>query len=367
MRVAGIMTGTSVDAIDIATCEIESKGDRHTVSLLSFTSSPFPDDLRDLIQTCLAGTASLREIADLPFELARGYAAALTDHCSTHDVQPELVAMHGQTIWHHPPISTWQAGSGPALSALVNLPVVSDFRSADVALGGQGAPLVPAYDHAAYSAADRNRVALNIGGMANMTVLMAGAPIDTLTAFDCGPGNVWMDHAARVTYGKSYDTNGNIARAGRVLKPMMAEMMSMPYFLMDPPKSTGRELFTTPEIKRLITKYSHPSSPLEDVLTTVTELTAWCIVDHLKRYASSCHEVIISGGGSQNCFLIERIAELSKESGAAWIVTVDPLWAEKEAMAFAYLGWRTINGLPGNVPSVTGASRFAVLGTIARA
>jgi len=277
------------------------------------------------------------------------------------------VAVHGQTIWHHPPVSTWQAGSGPALSALINLPVVSDFRSADLAVGGQGAPLVPIYDHAVYANDTINRVALNIGGMANMTVLVAGAPLDTLMAFDCGPGNVWMDHAARVTYGKSYDTNGSIARAGRVLRPMLAEMMSMPYFSMDPPKSTGRELFTTQELQRLVTKYSHPSSPLEDVLTTVTELTAWSIVDHVQRYAPSCQEVIVSGGGSQNTYLIERIAELSRESGSAWTISVDPLWAEKEAMAFAYLGWRSLHGLPGNVPSVTGAQRPVVLGTIARA
>jgi anhydro-N-acetylmuramic acid kinase len=362
MLVAGIMTGTSVDAIDIATCDIESKGDRHTVSLRSFTSSPFPEDLR-----CLAGSAALQEMSDLPFELARGYAAALTDHCREHAVQPELVAVHGQTIWHHPPVSTWQAGSGPALSALVNLPVVSDFRSADVAVGGQGAPLVPIYDHAVFGHDSINRVALNIGGMANMTVLPAGAGIETLVAFDCGPGNVWMDHAARITYGKSYDTNGSIARAGRVLKPMLTDMMSMPYFTVDPPKSTGRELFTTQELQRLVTKYSHPSSPLEDVLTTVTELTAWSIVDHLKRYASNCHDVIISGGGSQNSYLIERIDELSQVSGSTWTISVDPLWAEKEAMAFAYLGWRSLHGLPGNVPSVTGAQRQVVLGTIARA
>ncbi|MBU3679096.1 MAG: anhydro-N-acetylmuramic acid kinase [Candidatus Kapabacteria bacterium] len=367
MLVAGIMTGTSVDAIDIATCDIESKGDRHTVSLRSFTSSPFLGDLRDLILRCLAGTATLQEMSDLPFELARGYAASLADHCSANDVHPELVAVHGQTIWHHPPVSTWQAGSGPALSALINLPVVSDFRSADLAVGGQGAPLVPIYDHAVYANDTINRVALNIGGMANMTVLVAGAPLDTLMAFDCGPGNVWMDHAARVTYGKSYDTNGSIARAGRVLRPMLAEMMSMPYFSMDPPKSTGRELFTTQELQRLVTKYSHPSSPLEDVLTTVTELTAWSIVDHVQRYAPSCQEVIVSGGGSQNTYLIERIAELSRESGSAWTISVDPLWAEKEAMAFAYLGWRSLHGLPGNVPSVTGAQRPVVLGTIARA
>lgn len=367
MLVTGIMTGTSVDAIDLATCDIESKGGRHAVSLRSFTSSPFSDDLRELILCCMAGQASIEELSDLPFALARAYASCFEEHCIAHGVQPELIAVHGQTLWHHPPVSTWQSASGPALSALTHLPVVSDFRSADVAVGGQGAPLVPMYDHTVYGSDDISRVALNIGGMANMTVLPAGGAIEPLIAFDCGPGNVWMDHAARITYGKRYDSNGSIARAGRVLTPMLAEMKSSPYFIADPPKSTGRELFTTSELQRLVTKYSHPSSPLEDVLTTVTELTAWAISDHIMRYAADCHELIISGGGSQNTYLVERIGTQLLEAGSRCRVTVDPLWAEKEAMAFAYLGWRTLHGLAGNVPSVTGAQRPVILGTIARA
>lgn len=367
MLVTGIMTGTSVDAIDIATCDIESKGDRQAVSLLAFTSSPFADDIRELILRCLGGHASLQELSDLPFELARAFAGCFETHCTAHGVRPELIAVHGQTLWHNPPLSTWQAVSGPALAALTHLPVISDFRSADVAVGGQGAPLVPMYDHAVYGSADTYRVTLNIGGMANMTVLPAGASIETLVAFDCGPGNVWMDHAARVTYGKRFDSNGSIARAGRVLAPMLAEMQSMTYFAAAAPKSTGRELFTTAELQRLVTKYSHPSSPLEDVLTTVTELTAWAITDHLSRFAADCQEVIVSGGGSQNSYLIERIRSLLHMAGSECRVLVDPLWAEKEAMAFAYLGWRTLHGLPGNVPSVTGAERNVTLGTIARA
>ena len=367
MLVTGIMTGTSVDAIDIATCDIESKGDRQAVSLRSFTSSPFSEDLHELILRCMAGRASIEELSDLPFKLAHAFADTFAEHCATHRVKPELIAVHGQTLWHHPPVSTWQSMSGPALSALTHLPVVSDFRSADVAAGGQGAPLVPIYDHEVYRSAEINRVTLNIGGMANMTVLTAGDGIEKLVAFDCGPGNVWMDHAARITYGKRYDSNGSIARAGRVLAPMLAEMKSLSFFTSDPPKSTGRELFTTSELQRLVTKYSHPSSPLEDVLTTVAELTAWSIADHIHRYAADCQEVIISGGGSQNTYLVERIGKLLDEADQQRRVIVDPLWAEKEAMAFAYLGWRALHGLPGNVPSVTGAQRPVVLGTIARA
>jgi anhydro-N-acetylmuramic acid kinase len=367
MVVAGIMTGTSVDAIDIATCEMNQKGDRHAISLLSFSSLPFPDDLRQAILASINGTASMEELSDLPFELARAYASSLEAHYQLSVHRPELLAIHGQTIWHHPPLSTWQAGSGPALSALTKLPVVSDFRSADVALGGQGAPLVPVYDHTVYCSDAIDRVALNIGGMANMTILPAGGSLNSLVAFDCGPGNVWIDHATRFTYGKSYDANGNIARAGRVLQPMLNEMMSFEFFGRNPPKSTGREVFTTAEIERLITKYSHPSSPLEDVVTTVTEVTAWSIADHVHRFAPSTKEILVAGGGSQNSFLIERIAARCADLGVSAGVSVDPLWAEKEAMAFAYLGWLSVQGIPGNVPSVTGASRRAVLGTIARA
>jgi anhydro-N-acetylmuramic acid kinase len=367
MLVAGIMTGTSVDAIDIATCDITSKGDRQTISLLSFTSAPFQEETRLLIHRCMSGDANMQELCDMPFVLAREFAERVSDHIDASGVRPEVVAVHGQTLWHHPPASTWQAFAGPALSALTGMTVIHDFRSADVAIGGQGAPLVPIYDHAMYADDTVSRVALNIGGMANMTILTAGVSSERVIAFDSGPGNVWIDGATRLTYGKSFDTNGSIARAGSVLRPFLAELTSLPYFLLDPPKSTGRELFTMQELKRLVTKYSHPSSPLEDVVTTLTELTAWSIVDHLRRYAAETDEVVVSGGGSQNTYLMERLSALSSEMASRWTFRIDTQWAAKEAMAFAYLGWRTLQGLPGNIPSVTGAERPVVLGTIARA
>ena len=364
MVVAGIMTGTSVDAIDVAVCLITHEGDRHSVSLISFESSPFSEASRDAIVQALAGNASMELLSDLPFHLAHDYAAAIRSVQREHSI--ELVAIHGQTLWHHPPISTWQATSGSALSALISLPVVHDFRSADVALGGQGAPLVPIYDHATLVSDAIDSVALNIGGMANITILRCGASLQDVRAFDTGPGNVWIDTSIRTTFGKRFDTDGHVGRAGRIIEPMLAECMSMPYFNADPPKSTGRELFSEKEARRLITKYSHPSGPLEDVITTMTELTAWSISDHVARYAPQTRRVVVSGGGSQNSFLLERLQHHLHSIGVSTDVHVHQHWNSKEAMAFAYLGWLTIRGLAGNVPQVTGASRAVVLGSVSR-
>lgn len=312
-------------------------------------------------------TPTLEELSDLAFVLAREYAQAIASVEATCGGLAEAVAIHGQTIWHHPPHSTWQLGSGAALSALLGKTVVSDFRSADVALGGQGAPLVPIFDHATLRDEHLHRVALNIGGMANITVLDASATLDNLVAFDTGPGNVWIDAGARLTFGKRYDHNGSIAQAGRIIAPMLAEMKTLDYFTAEPPKSTGRELFTLQEAQRLITKYSHPSSPLEDVVTTMTELAAWSIADHVRRYAPTTQQIIVSGGGSQNSFLLERLMSNLAENQLPAQVVVHRHWQEKEAMAFAYLGFLTLNGRAGNVPSVTGASRSAILGSVSRA
>lgn len=364
MVVAGIMTGTSLDAIDIAKCEISEKGNRQSISLLSFTSLPFSPDTYDSIRAALRNTASMEQLSDIPYLLARDYANAVESINNERDVQ--CVAVHGQTLWHHPPVSSWQAASGPALSALLSLPVVHDFRSADIALGGQGAPLVPAFDHATLASDESNVVALNIGGMANVTLLPSEVNREDVVAFDTGPGNVWIDTAVRVTFGKQYDTSGHIARAGRIIPPMFAECCSFPFYTQTPPKSTGRELFSEAEAARLITKYSHPSSPLEDVVTTMTEVTAWSIAEHIARHAPMSNQIIVSGGGSQNVFLLERIQHHLGERLISAKLLVHDDWKAKEAMAFAYLGWLTLNGLPGNIPRVTGASRGTVLGSIAR-
>jgi anhydro-N-acetylmuramic acid kinase len=202
--------------------------------------------------------------------------------------------------------------------------------------------------------------------MANITILPAGASRSDVWAFDTGPGNVWIDAGIRSTFGKRFDTDGHIARAGRVIPPMFQECTSFPYYAQDPPKSTGREVFSESEARRLITKYSHPSSPLEDVVTTMTEVTAWSIADHIKRYAPLTTEIIVSGGGSQNSYLLERIESLVEAHDIKATVTIHEHWDAKEAMAFAYLGWLTINGETGNLPRVTGASRAVILGSIAK-
>ncbi|MBM4179164.1 MAG: anhydro-N-acetylmuramic acid kinase [Ignavibacteria bacterium] len=364
MRIAGVMTGTSFDAIDVAICDIQPEGDRDAVSLFAFKSFPFQERTQELLRHVVHADMSLEQLSDLAFVLAREYAEAIRDIEREHSTSVEAVAIHGQTIWHHPPYSTWQIGSGPALSALLARTVVSDFRSADVALGGQGAPLVPIFDHATLCKPSTCRVALNIGGMANLTLLPPACSIETLQAFDTGPGNVWIDAGTRLTFGKHYDKDGAIARAGRIIAPMLAEMQSMPYFSVQPPKSTGRELFTLQEAQRLITKYSQPSSPLEDVVSTMTELTAWSIADHIHRYAPVTKEIIISGGGSQNSFLLERLEAQLIENQMPTKLVVHEHWQEKEAMAFAYLGFLTLSGRPGNVPSVTGATKMAVLGSV---
>ncbi len=366
MRIAGVMTGTSFDAIDVALCDIEQKGGRDAVSLFAFTSVPFSEQTQDLLAQSQQANASLEELSDLAFALAREYADAITAVERQHNVHADAIAIHGQTIWHHPPLSTWQIGNGSALSAMLGRTVISDFRSADVALGGQGAPLVPIFDHATICDNRLHRIALNIGGMANVTIMPPSCSLDSLIAFDTGPGNVWIDAGARLTFGKKFDNNGSIAQAGRVITPMLAEMKTLPYFAAEPPKSTGRELFTLKEAQRLITKYSHPSSPLEDVVTTMTELSAWSIADHVMRYAPATQEIIVSGGGSQNSFLMERIALLLEENHSPAQLVVHQHWQEKEAMAFAYLGYLTLMGRPGNVPYVTGASRMAILGSVSR-
>ncbi len=361
MVLAGIMTGTSVDAIDIAVCEITAEGDRETISLLSFHTYPFSDYALEVVQKALAGQCTMEELSDVPFLLAKEFARCITELPAA----PEAIAVHGQTLWHHPPHSTWQAVSGPGLSALTRLPVVHDFRSADVALGGQGAPLVPIFDYATLAQPETTVVAVNLGGMANITILPAGAKANGVVAFDTGPGNMWIDTAVRVTFGMRYDAFGNVARAGRVLKPMLYECLANTYFNQPPPKSTGRELFSVAEAERLIKKYSHPSSPLEDAVTTVTELTAITVADHIARFAPDAGSVVISGGGSQNTFLVERITELLSGSAPNAVVSIHPQWDAKEAMAFAYLGWRTLCRLPGNLSSVTGAASEAVLGSVA--
>lgn len=366
VRVIGIMTGTSVDAIDVAVVRIAPAlhAERPELTLEAFAMVPFSDECRQAIEKALTPDLTPQHASELHMLLAREYANAIA-HTGVNLANIHAIGMHGQTLWHQPPVHTWQIGSGTALAALTGVAVVHDFRTTDVALGGQGAPLVPIFDWASLTHSSEHRVALNIGGIANVSVLEPSQDLASLRAFDTGPGNVAIDGVTRKLFGKRYDEGGHIALAGVPLVAMLHAMKSHPYFEADPPKTTGRETFTEAWIDGLLRSFSHPSIPSEDVVTTATELTAWSIADHIRRYAPKTDHVIASGGGSLNAALMQR---LRTNLGDCRLSTSDahgiPSQA-KEAIAFAYIAWRTLCRLPSNLPSVTGASRMACLGSIA--
>lgn len=367
MIVAGVMTGTSVDAIDVAICRFPTDPTLpFSVELLYYSQTPYSPELQAAVTRALSGESSLEELALLPFDLARAFANSVKSAMNASALVPDVVGVHGQTLWHCPPRATWQSVSGPALSALLGLPVVYDFRSADVALGGQGAPLVPMFDLALFRSS-KPRVALNIGGMANVTLLPPDGYHGMVKAFDTGPGNILINSICRLSFGKQFDEDGKIAASGIVLERALNELQSMEYFRESPPKSTGREVFGEDLAERMWKRYSHPSIPAEDLVTTVTELTAWSIADHILRYHPETTEVIVSGGGVHNTFLMNRIQSLlsgiNVVSSSFYGLNPDA----KEAAAFAYLAWLTWHQQPGNLPSVTGATARVVLGSIARA
>lgn len=365
--VAGIMTGTSLDAIDVAICELgPDPGDGlPSCTLLAFGMVPYSADTLDLLEAFLGGTAlTARDVSRLHTALANDYARAI-QHVSDRWPVLDIVGMHGQTVWHEPPFHTLQLGSGPTLAALLQTAVVCDFRAQDVALGGQGAPLVPLFDLATLRQHTQTVVALNIGGMANISIIRPETTTETLVAFDTGPGNVLINLACRTTYGKQFDANGSIARAGRVLPPMLSTLQAHPFFMQDPPKSTGREVFNDDLMKAVLRRFDHPSLPSEDVVATVTELTAWSIVEHVQRYAADAGIVIASGGGAHNTYLMERLSALCAPITVVPSSRVGIDIDAKEAMCFAWLAWRRAAGYTTTAPSVTGARLASVSGALA--
>ncbi|MBU3741583.1 MAG: anhydro-N-acetylmuramic acid kinase [Candidatus Kapabacteria bacterium] len=361
-HVVGIMTGTSLDGIDVAVCTIED-GSPERIVLDAFSTSPYPSDLRERIRSAIEEPMSAADVLRLDMALAHAYADAVRLVADNRRV--DLIGMHGQTLWHEPPTGTWQAGSATALAALLNVAVVADMRTTDVVLGGQGAPLVPLFDHAVLSDATTYVAALNIGGIANVTALPPSASVDDIRAFDTGPGNMLINAATQMLFGKQFDDHGSIARAGRVIPALLQELLAHPYMAQQPPKSTGRETFGDGTMRELIRRFGHGSIPSEDVVATITEFTARSIALHIQTWLPDAQRVVVSGGGVHNTWLMERLGALLSPRVVLRSDDVGVPADAKEAMCWAYLAWRTAAGLHGNVPSVTGASRRAVLGTIA--
>jgi len=381
MIVAGVMSGTSADGVDVAVVRIEREK-RISLKLLAHEAFPYPAGLRRAVLAAMnAKSTSTAELARLNWRLGLAYADAVKTAAERHGSKIDLVGCHGQTLYHQGRAEqyagekfscTWQAGETALIASELKVPVVSNFRPADMAAGGQGAPLVPLFDQVYFGDTKRGRVLQNIGGIANLTAIPSSSEMDEMLAFDTGPGNMVIDALAQKLFGKPYDRNGAIAAKGRVLKPVLARMLRNPYFRLKPPRSAGREEFGREYAAAFLSACRSESRKPEDALATATALTVESVVQSFRQFVwplmtGSPIDYIVSGGGAKNATLMKLLAESLEPQGCVLTTTERfGLPAEaKEAAAFALLAWATWNRLPGNVPSATGAKRLAVLGQIA--
>ncbi len=366
----GLMSGTSLDGVDAALVEIEGA---HTVRLVAFHTRPFdPTDRRAMLEVIAQGSA--REIALLNVELARTFAAAgrhVLDEAAVAAANLAFVASHGQTLWHEPQRATLQIGDPAVIAEELGIQVVSDFRSRDVAAGGQGAPLVSIADAMLFGHPDRGRALLNIGGMANVTWVPRLGVIDHVIAFDTGPGVAVIDAVTReIDPEASFDRRGARAARGSPVAQVVGELLTHPYFAAAPPKSTGRETFGDTFAEQLVHRVrsgrGRSDASDDDCVATAVELTVRSIAGQVEEWIPGDRErdLLVSGGGTKNPTLMNRLQELLTD----WdVCAFDALFFNgdaKEAVAFAYLGWRTLHGLPGNVPAATGARGGRILGTV---
>ncbi|QKZ17282.1 anhydro-N-acetylmuramic acid kinase [Streptomyces chartreusis] len=361
MRVIGLMSGTSYDAIDAGAADLSLDGDSLVLKPLGLVSEAYDETLREALAASLPpGATSLAEVCRLDTRIGQAFAAtavrAVRELC---DGRAELIASHGQTVYHwaeggrvH---GTLQLGQPAWIAEATGLPVVADFRSRDIAAGGQGAPLVSLVDLLWLRGRPGTPVALNLGGIANLTVPDG-------TAFDTGPGCALIDAAARGFSGGrlSYDVDGALAGGGTVHEPLLLRLLQEPYYALPAPKTTGKELFHLGHLRDALSGVG--TLPAEDVVATLTMLTARTVADAVSTLGAS--EVIASGGGTRNPVLMRMLGR--RLPGVA-LRTSDELGlasAAKEAYAFAVLGFLTAHGLPGAVPSATGARHARVLGSI---
>ncbi len=377
MLVAGVMSGTSVDGIDVALVEIDGSGFEQTVTPRAFHSFPYDAEVREAVLAVSNADTHTSQISQLHFLLGQLYGDAVAETCRLAGVSLdllELVGCHGQTIYHQPTpsrlagrevASTLQIGEPALIAERTGAPVVADFRPADMAAGGQGAPLVPFVDYLLYRDEQRGRVALNIGGIANVTAIPAGGAPEDVLAFDTGPGNMIMDALAdRFSNGaERYDHNGELAASGTADETVLARLVSADYFQKPPPKTTGREAFGEEFVAGLIEEGLGPA----DLMATVNAFTATTIAAAVDRFVTprmQLHDVIASGGGTRNPELRRRLGDLLAGIDLRMSDDFGIESDAKEAIAFAVLAYETFHRRPANVPSATGARHPCVLGKL---
>jgi anhydro-N-acetylmuramic acid kinase len=378
--VVGLMSGTSLDGIDAVLLRIRGSGTRTRFRQLAFLERPFPRGLRHvLLRNSVPETSRVDEIARLNFLLASLYADAVSALARKARVRLrdiDLIGSHGQTIHHVPRPVRWfgtsvsatlQIGDPSVLATLTGITTVGDFRVADMAAGGQGAPLVPYFDWLVFRSRSLNRLVLNIGGIANITVLPRDCAADRVTAFDTGPGNIVVDSLMHEFYGKSYDEQGRVASSGAVSMRLFNRLMQHPYLKHRPPKSTGREEFGEQFVVEFL-KHAR-GYDREDIIATASQFTAFAVYDAYMRFVSrkvAVDELVVSGGGARNRFFLD---ELQRYFAPSRVRRADEFGVDadaKEAVCFAVLANETMAGNPANLPRVTGAQRRVKLGKICR-
>ncbi|MGQ7279607.1 anhydro-N-acetylmuramic acid kinase [Brevibacillus thermoruber] len=387
--VIGLMSGTSLDGVDAALVAIETDqaGAIAAVRLRKFHYLPYSDELREwLAELCSPQTARIDRLTLAHFGLAEWYAHAVSELLEAADVAPgevDAICTHGQTVWHvagRAPFpgpagttdirASLQIGELSTLAERTGIPVVGNFRARDLAADGEGAPLVPYADYVLFRHGEKGRLLQNIGGIANVTVLPAGASIDDLVAFDTGPGNMVIDEIVQMaTNGRQrFDESGRMAAEGTVCAELLQELLADPYYRLAPPKSTGRETYGRAFAEKLWAEKDARGLSAADLVATATALTAATIAAAYESFvlpATPVHEVIVSGGGARNETLLRMLRD--RLPAGMRLTTTDAYGVPddaKEAMAFAILGHETLMGRPSSVPSVTGAKRAVVLGNI---
>ncbi|MFZ0815642.1 MAG: anhydro-N-acetylmuramic acid kinase [Candidatus Sulfotelmatobacter sp.] len=385
MIVAGVMSGTSADGINVALVRMDTNllRDRTSFELLGHAEHPYPKKVRDAVLAAMNATAaSVADLARLNFLLGELYSDAVLAAQRQFRVKANLVGCHGQTLYHQGEpqrflgrnlTTTWQTGEAAIIAARVGVPVVSDFRPADMAIGGKGAPLVPFLDYMLFRDPRIGRIVQNIGGIANLTAIPAGAPTSAVLAFDTGPGNMVIDAVTDKLFGQPFDRNGRIAASGKVLDKVVLKFLQRNFFKQKPPKTAGREEFGREFVSEFLQSCGRCLK--QDALATATALTAKSIALaislHTIQNSTSARkpafsEMVLSGGGAKNSTLVAMLTSELTSLGLQLRFTDEfglPSEA-KEAAAFAVLAHETWHRRPSNVPSATGAKRAAVLGKI---
>jgi len=373
----GLMSGTSLDGIDAALVEIIDRDGKIEINLIAGHTYPYSSDLRTaILAVCAGAPRSLQQICELDDRIAESFAQAAIAIMAKGDRLPDLIASHGQTVFHRPPVSSFengktilgytiQLGRGAVIAELTGIKTVSDFRVADIEAGGQGAPLVSMLDVLLLSAPTKYRVCQNIGGISNLTYLPPNSLENQaqVFGFDNGAGNVLIDMATQKIFGLPFDDDGAIARQGKPDLAIIEKWLEQEFFVTAPPKSTGRELFSPDYLEKCLSECQGLTN--YDILATLTEFTARAIAKSYRDFLPVFpDEALISGGGGRNGYLMERLQDLLTPAIVKRTDDFGMSGDSKEAIAFAVLGYLRLKERSGNLPSVTGAKRSVLLGKI---